>query len=224
MDTEELPKFHTIKDLGAGGLYTYQEIRKAQDSIMFAVERNALNNIMVRGVSGQTVNTQGISMLNLFDKEELENLANSAIRKLYGCFSVIGEWTSGLLGIYFIFRIVKFVVEAFMNAVALHKLHGCSLHLIASFWDTLTLFILHKKQRDSSSQSDSHNLLMSPILGNNQEVISGEVPSCPGVVNPPVFHTTAEMPEDSATNFAHLRKELTNLPPIRWSLFERTGH
>ena len=62
VDDEKPPKFHTIKDLGAGGLYTYQEIRKAQDAMMFNLERNALNNILRRKVAGQDVETQGFPL------------------------------------------------------------------------------------------------------------------------------------------------------------------
>ena len=100
---------------------------------MFNFKRNALNNILVRKIAGQDIETQGFSTLNLFSKEEMENLANSAIRKLYGYFTIIGEWTSGMLGIYFIFRAVKFLFETFLNAVALHRPNGCGIHLLASF-------------------------------------------------------------------------------------------
>ena len=156
-DTEDLPKFHTIKDLGAGGLYTYQEINKAQEAMVFNLERNALNNILVRGIAGQEIQKQGFTSLNLFNKEEIEKLANSTIHKLYGYFSLIGEWTSGILGLYFIFRMAKFILETFMNAVAIHKLNGCSLHLLASFWDTLTLFVLHHKQQKVVSEELQRN-------------------------------------------------------------------
>lgn len=126
VDSEEPHEFQIIKDLGAGGLYTYQEIKKAQESVMFGLERHALNHIIVHKTAGQDVESQGYSSLNLFNREETEKKTNSAIRKIYGVFTQLGEWASGILGLYFIFRILKFVVETFINAVALHQFNGCS--------------------------------------------------------------------------------------------------
>ncbi|CAG9763592.1 unnamed protein product [Ceutorhynchus assimilis] len=97
VDAEENYPFMSIKDLGAGGIYTDSEIRRAQNEMIFGLGRNVLNNIIIRKMAGQTVQSQGFSSLNLFDKE-LENLANSTIQKLYGYFTIIGEWTSGFIG------------------------------------------------------------------------------------------------------------------------------
>jgi hypothetical protein len=145
VDSEEPFVFKTIQSLGTGGIYTATEIERAQNDMMFNFERSALNNIIIRKMAGKPVNAQGYSTLSLFDKYEMEELANSTIKALYGYFTILGEFTSGLLGLYFIFRAVKFVFETSINAISLHKINGCSFHLLASFWNTLTLFILHQK-------------------------------------------------------------------------------
>ena len=228
VDDEKPPKFHTIKDLGAGGLYTYQEIRKAQNAMMFNLERNALNNILVRKIAGQDIETQGYSTLNLFSKEEMENLANSAIRKLYGYFTIIGEWTSGMLGIYFIFRAVKFLIETFLNAVALHRLNGCGLHMLASFWSTLTLFVLHHKQQ---TKTESMNL---DQMGNTYMKNEGPDVEVPTASAPPPVrqkkHVTFNISNETAnqnientqTSYATLKEELSKVPKVNWSLFHTT--
>lgn len=61
----------------------------------------------------------------------------------------MGDISNGILGLYVAFRIVKFVFETTLNALAIHKALGCSFHMLASFWDTLTLFVLQRKEKPS---------------------------------------------------------------------------
>jgi len=48
VDSEEQFSFQTIKSLGTGGIYTKSEIQRAQDDMMFSMERLALHNILIR--------------------------------------------------------------------------------------------------------------------------------------------------------------------------------
>ncbi|GLV33186.1 hypothetical protein CBL_10533 [Carabus blaptoides fortunei] len=111
VDTEPELKFKPIQNLGTGGLYTEDEIQTAQEAIMFGLERAAVSNILTRKMAGLEVDAQGTSALNLFNKKELEQIAKSTIRQLWGWFELLGVFTSGILGIYFIIRVVKSLIE-----------------------------------------------------------------------------------------------------------------
>ena len=153
VDTETKLTFTPIQNLGAGGIYTAQEIREAQDAMLFGFERKALSNILTRKMVGQNVETQGVSLLHMFSAEEIEKLAESALDKMWGWFRCIGTWTSGLIGIYCIIRFIKILIEILINAIAIQKEHGWSLKILASFWDTMTIWLLHKKhKKDVSSR------------------------------------------------------------------------
>ncbi|KAJ3639209.1 hypothetical protein Zmor_004078 [Zophobas morio] len=72
---------------------------------------------------------------------------------MWGWFRCIGTWTSGLIGIYCIIRFIKILIEILINAIAIQKEHGWSLKILASFWDTMTIWLLHKKhKKDVSSR------------------------------------------------------------------------
>ncbi|CAH1183131.1 unnamed protein product [Ceutorhynchus assimilis] len=68
-EAEENFSFRSIKDLVSGGIYTYNEIKKAPEAMTFGLGRNALNNMIIRRVAGQAVQDQRYSTLNLFSKE-----------------------------------------------------------------------------------------------------------------------------------------------------------
>lgn len=152
---EEPYQFDSIKNLGSGGIYTDTEIHRAQDAMMFNMERPALNNILLRKMAGQPIDSQGFTTLSLFDAKEMEKIASSTLQRLYGWFTILGDISSGILGLYVTFRIVKFVFETTLNALAIHKAVGCSFHMLASFWDTLTLFILQRKEKPGKDVSTS---------------------------------------------------------------------
>jgi hypothetical protein len=230
VDSEETVTFHTIKDLGAGGLYTYSEIKKAQDELLFGLERNALSNILVRRIAGQEVQSQGFSTLNLFNKQEMEKLANSTIRALYGWLMIIGDWTSSLLGIYFIFRMIKFIVETFMNAVAIHRFNGCSFHLLASCWDTLTLFVLHHKQQEEMQRHEKENMANTFIKLDDpaDNLTRASAPKADHEKRVTFMINDEIKPEANnltntaqTTNYSTLSKNLNSIPKIKWSLFDR---
>lgn len=147
VDTEGDLPFNTIQSLSTGGLYTPEEIREAQQAMLFGHERVAIANMMTRRAMGQDVDTQGVSMLSMFSAEEIEKLADSAVKKMWGWFNWIGDLTSGLLGIYVIGRVIKWVIEVVINLMALHRAHGWSVRLFAGLWDNLTLWLLHLKHR-----------------------------------------------------------------------------
>ncbi|GLV33262.1 hypothetical protein CBL_08430 [Carabus blaptoides fortunei] len=73
------------------GLYTEDEIQTAQEAIMFGLERAAVSNILTRKIAGLEVDAQGTSALNLFNKKELEQIAKSTIRQLWGWFEHLGD-------------------------------------------------------------------------------------------------------------------------------------
>ena len=226
VDSEEMPNFHSIKDLGAGGLYTYTEIRKAQDELLFNLERNALNNIIIRRVAGQDIQSQGFTTLSLFNKDEIKKLANHTIQTLYGYFTILGEWTSGLLGLYFIFRMIKFVIETFLNAIALHKINGFSPRLFASCWDTMTLFVLHHEQQKQENirkdvaqayfknedPADSLNQATAPVEKHVSFLVENEQ-------NKPESELTTTA--NRLESFANLRKDLAKLPKINFTVFDK---
>ncbi|EFA11706.2 hypothetical protein TcasGA2_TC001793 [Tribolium castaneum] len=147
VDTEGHLPFNSIQSLGTGGLYTPQEIREAQQAMLFGFERTAISNILARKALGQPIESQGVSVLSMFTADEIEKLAETTLQKMWGWFSWIGNITSGMIGLYMIWRIFKWLLEVVINAIAIHRTHGWSFKLLASFWDSLTLWFLHLKHR-----------------------------------------------------------------------------
>lgn len=154
VEPEKRLKFNPIQPISSSGVYTIEEINKAQRSLTFGIERSAVENIIARRVAGLEVNNQGYSTLSIFDKSDLEKLARSTLHKVWGWFTDIGIFFSGIMGFYVICRGLKYIIEVFINGFHLYKLVGFSFTLLASLWSTLTMWVVHHHEKQSASSKD----------------------------------------------------------------------
>jgi len=129
--------------LAASGIYTDQDLENLKDHILFPAEKSNILNTMARGIRGQPIATQGISLSHLMDENTLKKIADDAWKKLWGTFTTIGNASAGLIGIYFFVRAIKLITDTLIHGYALHTMYGWSLHLVAALWDSLTNLLLH---------------------------------------------------------------------------------
>lgn len=139
-------QFKPIQPIGTDGLYTKDELENIRKTMTFGIERTAVNNILARKMSQLETDTQGFTSLNLFDPHEMKKLARSTFKQVWGWFTDIGLFMSGIMGFVLIFRLIKYIIGVTLNGITLYKTVGCGLLLLASLWNTLTLWIVHKQK------------------------------------------------------------------------------
>jgi len=110
---------------------------------MFPVEKSALLNITVRGISGHTIHDGTVSMYNLFDEASQQKIAESTTSRIWKGFVTFGSATAGVFGIFIVIRVIKLVIDTAIHEYALHTAYGCSLYLLGAIWSSLTHLLLH---------------------------------------------------------------------------------
>lgn len=78
-------------------------------------ERDGINNIIIRGVSGQTFERQGITLTQLVDDNMVETLGAKIKREVWGFLSVFGNISAGFIGLYMYDRLVKFMFDTIIH-------------------------------------------------------------------------------------------------------------
>ncbi|KAG5892289.1 hypothetical protein JTB14_020320 [Gonioctena quinquepunctata] len=136
--------FFPIQPVGTLGIYTQEEISNAQRILTFGNERKAVENIIARRVAGLETTGQGFSTVNLFNTEEMKELAHNTIRQVWGWFTDLGLFMSGLMGFYAIFRIIKYGIGVILNGIQLYQTLGCGVMILASLWNNLTMWVTHR--------------------------------------------------------------------------------
>ncbi|KAJ8980826.1 hypothetical protein NQ317_018406 [Molorchus minor] len=146
-------KFQPIQPIGSKGLYTPDEIEKVQKLLTFGQERKVVENIIARRAAGMETGGQGFSTLGIFDPKEMKELARSTMKEMWGWFTDLGIFISGLTGFYFIFRIVKYLFGVAINGLHLYQTVGGGIALLACLWNTLTMWVIHRHHMEEGRAS-----------------------------------------------------------------------
>lgn len=158
-ETEHKLNLNPIQPLGASGLYTQEEISRVQQTLSFNIEREAVENIVARKLSGQSTDNQGYTTINLFDTQEIKSLARNTFYSVWGWFTDVGIFMSGIIGFYVIWIFIKYVFEIVINGFAIYKTFGCGLFIIASVWSTLTMWVISTYKRQTKPKQDAEQPL-----------------------------------------------------------------
>ncbi|QBP37028.1 putative envelope protein [Lampyris noctiluca chuvirus-like virus 1] len=137
----------SIESLARAGIYTYEEAERLRERVMNPYERDAVNNIVVRGVTGSTFQRQGISLTQLVDEDLIESMGTKIVRKVWGFLSVFGNVSAGFIGLYMLIRGVKFLFDTLIHCRLIYEVYGFSAALLGGVWDSLTTYLIHKGQR-----------------------------------------------------------------------------
>lgn len=156
--------FSPIRPISASGLYSREEIQRIQRLLTFGAQREAVPNIIERKMSDLNTDNQGLSTVRLFDPSEMKKLARSTLQYVWGWFTDIGMFFSGLIGVYVIIKLIKYVANTTLNGIAIYKTLGCGLTLLASLWNTLTIWFIHKHHTNSQRSRTNDAVIETPTV------------------------------------------------------------
>lgn len=145
-------KSKSISNLAEAGIYDYNEAEKMRERIMNPYERDAISNIITRGAQGVPTNMQGISLANAFDPTAITDLGNKLGARIWGWFSVFGNMSAGIIGLFAIGKLIKFIVDTIIHGTVLYELYGFGVALLGSLWDSVTYYLVHNKYKKNAEQ------------------------------------------------------------------------
>lgn len=133
--------------LAAGGIYDADEVEKLREQIMHPNERQAIANVIARGMAGQRPDLQGLSIAGVMDDTALTSIQDSIVKKLWNGFTLFGSLMSGLVGIFIVARGIKWLMDTFLHGKILYDLYGLSFALIGAIWDSVTSYLVHRRAK-----------------------------------------------------------------------------
>lgn len=176
---------HSIYKLATAGIYSYDEAEQLRSRLMNPYEREAISNIITRGVTGQAFDRQEISLNPLVDDDMVESLGERIKDKVWGFFKVFGNVSAGLLGIYFFCKTAKFLIDTAVHCKLLYEIYGFSVALVCGVWDSVTTYLVHKnsintkEQKKTSSNSYSQAASQENDIPLTKVVTNNEMASAP---------------------------------------------
>ena len=129
-------------DLANSGIYSESDLEKLREHINFPLEKPALLNSLARGMTGKSTVNQGGTLLNLFNQEEIEQLAESAWLRLWQKFIRFGTVSAGIIAVLMILQLLKMFIDAMIRCYTLHSIFGWSIHLLGACFASITQLLL----------------------------------------------------------------------------------
>lgn len=140
-------KYVSPETLAVSGIYSANDLRRLRDRILFPVEKPAIIHKLALGITGGEIENESINMYNLFNKETISKLAESAWNSIWTKFMSFGTASAGLIGVLMLCRLIKLLIDTVIHGYALYSIYGFSIHLIGSIWNSVTQLLLHLGQR-----------------------------------------------------------------------------
>lgn len=145
--------FKNTASLATAGIYTSEDLTKLRDHIMYGTERDAIQTILTRQMLGKGPDLQGLHTYAILDEEGINHLSKKFSERIWGWFTNFGTFISGIMGIFIVFRIIKWAFDTLLNGISLYKVYGISFTLFASIWDSLTLCLLSRYEPKTRSET-----------------------------------------------------------------------
>lgn len=123
--------------IATGGIYDQKKLDRRRDRTLFEVKKGTILNAIALGVLGYNV-TELIN-LPLF----VDNLFENLWQRAWGNFVIFGTASAGIIGIFFIGKIIKFLCDTAIHGLSLYHIFGCSWLILGAIWDSLTQFLIH---------------------------------------------------------------------------------
>nr|QMP82321.1 glycoprotein [Coleopteran chu-related virus OKIAV151] len=137
--------YYSPSALARSGIYSQDELDRLKEHIMNGPEREAIASILTRGYTGSNPDHQGGSLANLLDENEVEKFGERIWSRIWGSFMSFGAAMSGLVGLFMTLRILKWIIDTIIHGRALYELYGFSVALVGAIWDSLTMFLIHRR-------------------------------------------------------------------------------
>ncbi|KAJ8667723.1 hypothetical protein QAD02_009386 [Eretmocerus hayati] len=173
-------RYTDLDKLVSTGLYSSDDIQAWRDNLNFPGKEKAFQYAMAQAViDGHSIGSK-YRMDDLLNMDIITQAGERVWNRMWGSFKVIGDITSGMLGLWVTFKLLEFLIDSILHGMALHSLYGWSFVLLGACWDSVTAFFLTLKKEATKTTEKS-------------ESPSGDVHSClprasqKGHLTPPLF-------------------------------------
>jgi hypothetical protein len=188
-------------ELARSGIYSDSELEKLRKQLLAPITRDAITSVISQVLDGSSITPTNLNFHKLIDHASLEIIASDILDKFWGWLRFIGNLTSGCVGLYVLWKFIKYLFDVDVNTKILYDVFGWSVNLVASVSTTISKYLIHRE-----------NLIKTK--GNNDE-------QCDQVVEEQLWqqeHSERKTPNKNPTTpcepqpspYSHLQIQITN--------------
>ena len=128
------------------GIYTAEQLEQAQRAMMFPRLFDQFTQQIVSDGTAKYAATKWRPE-NLFDEKFQENLVKRFFQRTWGVFAALGNFISGLIGVYFVYQIVRIALSHVITLYNVYMLVGLTRQFILSLLPMVGKHIVYTQIR-----------------------------------------------------------------------------
>jgi len=109
-----------------------------------------------------SITKQRLNLNSLIDENVIRKMVDNKLKKMWGWFTVFGEFISDLLGIFFIWLVILTCINIGLNISLLYQTFGWSIQLIAVIFSSITHYIMHNEHKKQHQKKGEQ--LQQPLI------------------------------------------------------------
>nr|QMU95542.1 putative glycoprotein [Panonychus citri mivirus] len=169
-------KFEPMISMIKSGLYTEEDIKNSKESVLYGNRENFATNMVTRQLLNLDLDNQGNNRFLSYPKEKSQDWTKWT--KFYHSFwfSEIGYLTSGILGVYIIYRIIKSIVEWIFSCLVLGNHDGSlkCIHILLFPFRNMTTYYITRRQKENEERLREEVHQLTNITIDQQEALNLE--------------------------------------------------
>lgn len=147
--------YESPHELMEAGLYGVKEVEALQKQMLFAGEQKSLDSSVIRKYKGENINLPEGDIHNLFSGETIQKFTTSIYSKVTTGLQKVGDWTSIVIGVVFIYKLFIMVLDWIFNYLTLKGAFGkCNWRVCCFFSEGIVNFIFSRRQEPGKPTTD----------------------------------------------------------------------
>jgi hypothetical protein len=143
--------YNDAHELAKSGIYSDQELEKLRKQLLAPITKEAITSVISQVLDGSSIAPTDLSFHKLIDQASLEVIASDILDKFWGWMRFVGNWTSGCIGVYVVWKFLKYLFDVILNTKILYDMFGWSISLVASVSTAISKYIIHRRQLNAQS-------------------------------------------------------------------------
>jgi hypothetical protein len=147
-------QYRDAAELSEGGIYSSSELETLRRQLLAPITRDAIGMTISNVIDGRGIDSHQIPLHRLISEDTIATVAQSVLDKLWGWLKIFGNVSSGMVGVYLLWKFFKYMLDIIVNSKILFDVFGWSFHLLASISTTVSKYLVHRRNRFNPSSAE----------------------------------------------------------------------
>lgn len=127
------------------GIYTQEDLKKFERRILAGQEMQGVQSYITENMLGGRPTVEKYDLSSLISEATSVSILKKGWNQFWSGLSVFGTYIASFLGVYWIFLVVKLVVNIALNVKLIHDVTGWSWALLLGLWGGLARIFVNRR-------------------------------------------------------------------------------